>query len=652
MTALAGYWVFGRGEEPIEACGRMLEAQRVYGTGSSACRAGRAMAMGKRLYPTLPEDAHDSGVATGGGGRWWMVADVRLDDRRGLASSLGIGDEEARSLADSALVMAAVERWEEEAIGRLAGDFAIALWDRREERLLLARDILGQRPLHYHRSGGFFAFASMPAGLQALDGVPSGPDETALASFLALMPPEGNRSFFNGVERVRPGELRIVSAGGETSRGHWSFTGGRLPLKRGEEAVEAVREALDRAVESRLRGADGRVAAHLSGGLDSGAVAATAARLLPDGQIGAFTSVPGRAGTDRRGRFADEGGHAAAVAALYPNMEHVLVRTEGRSPIAGLDRNFALYQAPVLNLCNFVWGEAIAEAARDRGHKILLTGQAGNFTLTHTGFDLLPGLLARGRLIRLAKQAFALSRGGIRLESVAAHTLWPFLPPGLWRAINRLRGRRVGAGVGENSLLNPALREAVAERLADGLAKATGGHDRGIGIRMAALAAGEYGNFRQGALAGWGLDVRDPTGDRRLIETCLSIPAEIYLAGGVPRGLARLVLADRLPPLVVDETRKGFQGSDWHEGVLAHWGALRDEVGRIAAVPAAARLLDIPRMAALAEAPTLKDWDSDEAHAHYRLALLRGVSAGHFLRRAEGAGGAARPGFNEVASGR
>jgi asparagine synthase (glutamine-hydrolysing) len=651
MTALAGYWDLGRGEAPLEACGRMLEAQRVYGVMASTCRRDGGLAMGKRLHPTLPEDAYDSGVTIGGGGRWHMVADVRLDDRPGLTAALGMSGAESRHWSDSALVMAAVERWEEEAIGRLAGDFAIALWDGRRARLLLARDILGQRPLHYHRSGGFVAFASMPAGLQALDEIPSGADEAALASFLALMPPPGNHSFFRGIERVEPGEMRIVTAAGDRSRRHWSFPGPALRLKRAEDYVEAVREALDRAVESRLRGAGGRVAAHLSGGLDSGAVAATAARLLPDGEVAAYTSVPGPTGADRRGRFADEGGHAAAVAALYPNMKHVLVRTAGRSPLAGLDRNFALYQAPVLNLCNFVWGEAIAGKAREDGYKVLLTGQAGNFTLTHTGFDLLPGLLGRGKLIRLGRQAFALRRGGTRLESVAAHALWPFLPPRLWRLINRLRGRRVGAGVGENSLLNPALREAVAERLAQGLAKATAGRDRGVGMRLAALAGTEYGNFRQGALAGWGLDVRDPTGDRRLIETCLSIPAEIYLAGGVPRGLARLVLADRLPPLVLDETRKGFQGSDWHQGLLADWDELRLEVGRIAAVPAAARLLDTVRMDALVQAPTVGDWDSDEAHAHYRLGLLRGISAGHFARRAESAGDSLGARVIEVASG-
>jgi asparagine synthase (glutamine-hydrolysing) len=156
-----------------------------------------------------------------------------------------------------------------------------------------------------------------------------------------------------------------------------------------------------------------------------------------------------------------------------------------------------------------------------------------------------------------------------------------------------------------------------------------------VAIRLAALAGTEFGNFHKGALAGWGLDVRDPTGDRRLAELCLSIPSEIYLADGRPRALARQVLADRLPPLVVDEPRKGFQGADWHEGLRSDWDGVRREAARIAAAPGAARLLDTARMSALVEAPRVRDWDSNEAQAHYRLALLRGISAGHFLCCAE-----------------
>ena len=636
MTALAGYWSIGGSHEPLACCRRMLDAQSRYGREPPIVAGNGDVALGKRPWHVLPEDSFETEPVVGGGGRWTLAADLRLDNRDELGAALGIAADRLAGLSDAMVAMRAVEQWEEQAIAFFEGDFALALWDRGRERLLLARDFLGQRPLHYHRGSNFLAFASMPGGLFELPEIPRAVDEEAMLDFLALMPPAGRRSHFRAVERVSPGESFVFTRSAMTSSRHWYFAAPPLRLERPEDYVEAVRETLDRAVKARLRGGEAGVAAHLSGGLDSGAVAATAARL--GAGVTAFTSVPGEGRSDPRGRFVDEAGHAAAVASLYPNMEHVLVRTGGRSPIAALDRSFELYQAPVLNLCNFVWGEAIADSARDRGHRVLLTGQVGNFTFSHTGFDLLPDLLAGGRLVELAKQALALRRRGTRLESVAANALWPFLPPRLWRLINRARGRRVGAGTSETSLLNPAFGEAIAARSSERLAQATAGRAWGIGVRLAALAGAEFGNFNKGALAGWGLDVRDPTGDRRLVELCLSIPSHAYLVDGVPRALARKVLADRLPPLVVDETRKGLQGADWHEGLLAHWDEVRREVDRIAAIPAAARLLDTRRMIALLEAPAVRDWDSNEAQAHYRLSLLRGISAGHFVRRAQGPG--------------
>jgi asparagine synthase (glutamine-hydrolysing) len=122
-----------------------------------------------------------------------------------------------------------------------------------------------------------------------------------------------------------------------------------------------------------------------------------------------------------------------------------------------------------------------------------------------------------------------------------------------------------------------------------------------------------------------------------LVELCLSIPVEQYLAKGVPRALARRVLADRLPAQVTGEMRKGFQGADWHVGLVADWKQVEAEMALIAAAPAARRLLDLPRLQRLVDAPRARDWDSDESQVAYRFALLRGLSAGHFLRRAAAA---------------
>src|SRR5207249_2791570 len=88
----------------------------------------------------------------------------------------------------------------------------------------------------------------------------------------------------------------------------------------------------------------------------------------------------------------------------------------------------------------------------------------------------------------------------------------------------------------------------------------------GLAARMWGLRRIDLGNYIKGALGGWGVDLRDPTADVRLIEFCLSVPTEQFFRDGVNRALARRALADRLPPAVVEEQRKGYQGVDWHEG--------------------------------------------------------------------------------------
>lgn len=636
MTALAGFWATNGAADPAAACERMLKAQQIYAPADApVVRRDGDAAIGRRLFRLLPEDRFDRGPASGHGGESLLVADARLDNREELCAALGIAPEEARILAESALIMRALERWGEEAVDRLRGDFAFAWWDGAGRRLVLARDFLGARPLHFHRGNGFFAFASMAKGLHALTEVPNAPDREAVAGFLALLPESGTRTFFQGIERVPPGTLCIVTRDGVTTRHYWNPQPQPLRLSR-EDYAEAIRAGLDKASAARLRGADGRIGAHLSGGLDSSAVAATAARLLaPDGRVTAFTAVPreGYDGRLGRGRFGDEGPHAAAVAALYPNIDHVLIRSGHRSPFERLDRNFFLFERPVLNLCNAVWSDAIMDAAKERRLSVLFTGQMGNMSFSYTGLELLPELLARGRLLKLARTVLQLRRNGTTLESAASHALGPFLPAWLWTAINRMRGRHLK--MSEYSAIDPACAERLrgAAREA-GLDFSYRPRRDPVGSRLWVIGRVDMGTALKGHLGGWGIDMRDPTADRDLVELCLSIPTEAYLAGGRARGLARDAFADRLPPVVVNETRKGLQAVDWHEGMMAGRSELQDELGRICELPETQGILDTAMLQRLTEAWPETDWNLSENQHRYRLALLRGVSGGHFLRKA------------------
>ncbi|MEA3035737.1 MAG: hypothetical protein QOH04_1502 [Sphingomonadales bacterium] len=636
MTALAGFWSLD-GRDPLAPARRMLKAQALYGRADADWSDGVA-ALGRRLYPTLPEDRFDRGPATAANGRLALVADVRLDNRGEIEAALGLGGEAARRTSDAALLLAALERWEEEALDRLVGDFAFALWDGKRRRLLLGRDYAGQRPLHFHRGPGFVAFASMPKGLHALPEIPYRLNQEAALGFLALMPENGPATLFEGVDRVEPGQIVAITSGGLAPRKYWQPRVDPIALKSPGDYQAAMRERIDLAVAACLRGAGDRVGAHLSAGLDSSAVAATAAMLLrpSDGRVVAYTAVPreGYDGPFVANTIGDEGALAAATAAMHPNIDHVLVRTTGRTPLDHLDRQFLLYERPVLNLCNATWADAINDDARARGLNVLLTGQMGNMSFSYAGMEHLPELLARGRLLRLAATAFALFRGGTRAGTIAAQTIGPFLPRPLWQAIGRLRGG--GKGLADYSLIRAEEAALQARASRRGLDLSYRPRRDPAATRLWVLARTDPGTLNKGTLAGWGLDTRDPTADRRLMEFCLRVPAEQYLRGGMPRALARQGLADRLPDVVLNERLKGLQASDWHEGLTAARDVLAEEVEGLARSPAAAAAVDLERLKRLLADWPEGRWADKDVVQHYRLALLRGVSAGHFIRKVTG----------------
>ncbi len=638
MTALAGIWNHDGRPGPETRCERMLTAQRIYGPHGTAVRSDGDIALGRALFEILPEDIHDRGPIVGGGTRYLLVADVRLDDRDDLARRLGIASDAACRLPDAAMLMKAWERWQEGAFAHLYGDYAFALWDGGARRLILARDHAGTKPLHYHIGQGFIAFASMPKGLHALPEIPLSPDAARAAEFLALLPENGPRSFFEGISRVEPGHWVAITAEGMKAHRHWNPRSNAPSPGPAGDAAEALREHFDRAVATRLRRSDGAVGTHLSAGMDSAAVTATAARLAPAGErLIAFTAVPreGYDGPAPPGRIGDVGPLAAATAALYPNVEHLLVRPGPASLLDGLDRDFFLNDRPLLNLCNQRWVADINAAAQRRDVRVLLTGQMGNATISYAGTELLPELVTRGRLLRLLREILALGRtGNMRWRGALLTAFGPWMPLPLWSLVHRLAGQPLYT-LGAYSAVNPAheaeLAELARERALDFNYRPRRSASE---MRLWVMGRMDFANFHKASVGGWGIDQRDPTADRRLIEFLFTLPTTAFLDRGVQRALGKRAFSDRLPAAVLDERRRGYQAVDWHEGLAPVRDQARDEIARLANVPAAEGALDLDRMAQLIDRWPEGSWHRPEIEREYRQALLRGIATGHFLRKA------------------
>jgi asparagine synthase (glutamine-hydrolysing) len=144
----------------------------------------------------------------------------------------------------------------------------------------------------------------------------------------------------------------------------------------------------------------------------------------------------------------------------------------------------------------------------------------------------------------------------------------------------------------------------------------------------------DLGVYRKGTLAGWGLDLRSPTADRRLAEFCLSLPIEQMLKDGVARPLARRALADRLPSQVLNEPRRGHQGVDWHEGLTAARPQIDAELRRLEDCGPEAKLINLERLRDLAAKFPNSGWESADVQIAYRVVLQRGLAAAHFIRSA------------------
>ncbi|MGH9282027.1 MAG: asparagine synthase (glutamine-hydrolyzing), partial [Acidimicrobiales bacterium] len=166
-------------------------------------------------------------------------------------------------------------------VAELDGMFAFALWDARRQRLHLVRDRFGVKPLHWTWDGTTLAFASEVKAMAAAGVVRPRLDMDAWTELLTFQNILSDRSLFDGVRLLPPGSVLTLDAEGPRVDRFWDAYPCPDPsLRAGPELEEAVRDHFEAGVRRQLV-ADVEVAAYLSGGLDTGSVAAVAAASLP-----------------------------------------------------------------------------------------------------------------------------------------------------------------------------------------------------------------------------------------------------------------------------------------------------------------------------------------------------------------------------------
>lgn len=185
-----------------------------------------------------------------------------------------------KTQSDTEVIIYAYKEWGETFIHKLRGMFAIALWDKRNQTLFLARDRVGKKPLYYHYDGKRLVFASELKAILEHPGIPRDLDHNALDSYFSFGYVPSPRSIFKDIKKIRPGHMAICSKSEFKEIEYWDLDmNGFDPGITEEAAAEQLVELFDESVRIRLV-SDVPLGAFLSGGVDSSAVVASMAKLM------------------------------------------------------------------------------------------------------------------------------------------------------------------------------------------------------------------------------------------------------------------------------------------------------------------------------------------------------------------------------------
>lgn len=495
----------------------------------------------------------------------WIVFNGEIYNYLELRSQLESVGHIFRTRTDTEVLVHLYEEREADWLLQLNGQFAIALWDQRKHRLILARDRMGVRPIYYTLGRDFLLFASEAKALFAHPGVSAEIDPISLAQVFTFWTTLSPRSSFCGISSVPPGHFLTVSEGNLSVAPYW-----RLDMSAEfetsqsfDDTADQLRWLLEDAVRLRLR-SDVPVGAYLSGGLDSSSIATLTARHT-DTRLKTFSiafnehsfdesdsqhQINEYLGVDNETIHCSSGEIGAAFANAVRHAEMPLLRT---APV------------PMFLLSKLV---------HERGFKVVLTGEGADEILG--GYDIFketkirrfwahePGSSMRPMLLRrLYPYMESVSSGGdAYLKAFFGKNLTdicdPFYSHRLrWQNTARCRrffSKELLAEIGEYDPL-----EELAETL-PGEFKSWNPFAQAQYLEIVVFLS-EYLLSSQGDRMGMAHSVegRYPFLDPRLVEYSINLPASFKMFGLREKAVLKHAMRDMLPPQTLKRTKQPYR---------------------------------------------------------------------------------------------
>jgi asparagine synthase (glutamine-hydrolysing) len=463
-----------------------------------------------------------------------------------------------RTRCDTEVLLAALAQWGEEALGRLRGMFAFALWDAAEESLFIARDPFGIKPLYFCREGGRILFASEVSALLASGAVSGEIDPVAVADYLAWLSVPAPRTIYRGIMGLQPGECLRFRKGQLDIRPAWTFRSipeDPAPCASRGEFVRGLRGRLEDSIRAHVL-ADVPVGVFLSGGLDSAVVA------------GLMSHATGKALQTFSIGFEEddfsEANEAEASARHFGAVHHTRILT-GDEVARDLDKFLSACDQPTGDGVNTYY---VSQTAQEGGVKVALSGLGGDELFGgYPSFRTLPSLARRLPAWRrlpgpirsvVARCLQAMGTRGRKLSDLLVHA----------RDAHELAAlqRRVFSEANRNSMLAGDIVASIAGSAPFHPRLGAMRGDVGMEDLFSLASAWEMRTYMPDVLLRdsdvmsmrHSLELRVPFIDRPLVEWLWRQPAGFKEDRRHPKSALVEAMSDILPPGLVKRKKRGF----------------------------------------------------------------------------------------------
>ncbi|WP_017378582.1 lasso peptide isopeptide bond-forming cyclase [Paenisporosarcina sp. TG-14] len=583
MSAITGIYQFNKDSVRLQHGRLLMKSLEKFPADSRQIWNDHKVFLGSHAQWITPESVQETLPFYDYERQMVITADAIIDNRQELFDLLPIEIVDRISLTDSQLILLSYQKWGEDCLKHLVGDFAFMIWDQRQQRLFGARDFSGSRTLYFHKNQETLAFCTLIEPLLALPYIEKKLNEQWLAEYLAISGMvdgvDSSITPYQNIEQLPPSHSISVMNNKVTLKRYSYITqGNRLKLKSDGEYVEAFQSVFQEAVTSRLR-THRKVGSQLSGGLDSGAVVGFAAKNLQSEKklLHTFSYIPPDDFKDYTPKYlvADERPFIKSTVEYVGGISDHYHDFEGKDSLSEIDDFLKIMEMPYKFFENSFWLKGMFEKAHEKDIGILLNGDRGNFTISWgDAFDYYSTLLKKLKWVRLFKELdqYRENAGVARLGSLPTIARIGF--PMIDRAFPQ------GTTYSIPALINPefAKKMGVYIKFKEYGIDQTGWYSNSDSFSQRKKHFEDVSQWNASSTLAAKLSLRysvwkrDPTNDIRLIRFCLSVPENQYVQNGVDRALIRRATENYLPDKVrLNQRVRGVQGADWVHRMIPQW---------------------------------------------------------------------------------